>query len=61
MPFRLQPTHYGTEPFYGCGAFKRTDVARMAKRSAQIKGSFIPSTDDHPAMREIFVAFAIEA
>ncbi|WP_156382265.1 MULTISPECIES: hypothetical protein [unclassified Aureimonas] len=36
------------------------DYAAMAERLGRLKGSFIPSINDHPAIREIFAAFDIE-
>lgn len=61
MLFYLDPPYYGTEHFYGRGAFERSDFAAMAERLASLKGTFILSINDHPAVREIFAGFQIEA
>lgn len=57
--FYLDPPYYGCEGDYGKDLFDRSEFPKMAAQLAQIKGKFILSLNDHPAVREIFAAFAI--
>lgn len=61
MLFYLDPPYYGTEHFYGRGAFQRSAFTTMAERLSALKGSFILSINEHPEVRETFKRFAIEA
>jgi DNA adenine methylase len=58
--FYLDPPYFGCENDYGKGLFGRSDFGRMAERLASIKGRFLLSLNDTPAVREIFSAFTIE-
>jgi DNA adenine methylase len=58
--FYLDPPYYGCEGDYG-PLFGREDFVRLAEVLAALEGRFLLSLDDHPAVREIFGAFAIES
>jgi DNA adenine methylase len=55
--FYLDPPYYGSEGDYGAGVFGCDDFAAIAAQLAGIKGRFLLSINDHPAIREIFGAF----
>ncbi|KAA0571089.1 DNA adenine methylase [Azospirillum sp. Sh1] len=55
--YYLDPPYYESETDYGRGLFSRDDFARLAEQLAGIKGRFILSLNDHPAVRDIFGAF----
>jgi DNA adenine methylase len=57
--FYLDPPYYGCETYYGRGIFARADFGRLAEILGDIKGRFIMSLNDVPAIREIFSAFAL--
>lgn len=57
----LDPPYDGTEHFYGRDAFVREDFVAIAERLQRMRGRFILSINDHPAVRAIFDGFAIEA
>lgn len=59
--FYLDPPYYESETDYGKGLFSRDDFARLAAQLAGIQGRFLLSLNDHPAVREIFAAFQVEA
>lgn len=59
--FYLDPPYYESETDYGKGLFSRDDFARLAGQLAGIQGRFILSLNDHPAVRETFGAFRVEA
>ncbi len=58
--FYLDPPYYGSEDYYGPGAFSRADFADLAQILAGIKGKFILSINDTPQIRETFAAFEWE-
>ena len=58
--FYLDPPYYGSEGDYGRHLFGREHFALMADRLARLKGHFILSINDVPAIRETFAAFAME-
>lgn len=58
--FYVDPPYFGNEGDYGEGVFSRADFEVMAERFATLKGRFILSLNDHPEVRRIFSAFAIE-
>jgi DNA adenine methylase len=58
--FYLDPPYFGCERDYGDGMFGRNEFARMADQLRQIKGRFILSLNDHPAVRETFAGFDFE-
>ena len=51
----------GFEDYYGKALFGRNDFARLAGVLAGIRGRFLLSLNDVPAVRETFAAFSIEA
>jgi len=57
--FYLDPPYAGCEEDYGKGIFAPADFARIAERLGGIKGQFILSVNDRPAMRECFAGFNI--
>lgn len=52
--FYLDPPYHGVEHYYGRGLFQRDDFADLAARLARIKGKFILSINDVPAIRRLF-------
>ena len=59
--FYLDPPYFGCENQYGLGVFEPADFARLAEQLRGLRGAFLLSLNDHPAVREIFTGFAIEA
>lgn len=59
--FYLDPPYYGHEGDYGRELFARSDFERLARRLARIRGRFIFSINDAPAIREMFRWAQIEA
>lgn len=57
--FYLDPPYYGCEHYYGPG-FDRGQFEQMAALLATIRGRFLMSLNDAPAVRAIFSAFRIE-
>ncbi len=58
--FYLDPPYYGCEG--DCGPlFAREDFERLAAQLREFRGRFVLLLKDHPAVREIFAAFAIDA
>lgn len=57
--FYLDPPYYGTEGYYGRDLFSRADFERLAGVLRELKGRFILSINDHPAVREIFAGFDV--
>lgn len=55
--FYADPPYWGFEDFYGKGMFARQDFAALAAHLAAIKGKFILSINDVPAIRSTFAAF----
>jgi DNA adenine methylase len=58
--FYLDPPYWGGEEDYGKAMFGRADFRRMAEQLRGIKGRFLLSLNDVPAIREIFAGLAIE-
>lgn len=58
--FYLDPPYYGCENDYGKNLFSQKDFQTMAALLQTLKGNFLLSLNDHPAIREIFVGFIIE-
>lgn len=56
--FYLDPPYYGSEKDYGDG-FERSDFERLATALRGIKGRFLLSINDVPAIRQVFAGFAI--
>jgi len=55
--FYLDPPYYGSEGDYGAHLFGRDQFEVMAERLAHLKGKFIVSINDVPAIRKLFAAF----
>jgi DNA adenine methylase len=58
--FYLDPPYWGNEGDYGEGTFERADFDRLAELLAGIRGQFILSINDTPAVREVFGRFELE-
>ncbi len=58
--FYLDPPYFGNEREYGAALFDRGQFEAMADTLAGIRGRFILSLNDHPAVRRIFARFAME-
>jgi DNA adenine methylase len=52
--FYLDPPYWGCETDYGKAMFERSDFERLSGRLKSLKGRFILSINDVPAIREIF-------
>lgn len=55
--FYLDPPYWGGERDYGTGMFERSEYGAMAEVLGGIKGRFILSINDVPAIRKTFSAF----
>jgi DNA adenine methylase len=55
--FYIDPPYWGGEKDYGEGIFGRDDFKRLATQLEGIKGQFILSINDVPAIRETFANF----
>lgn len=58
--FYLDPPYAGSEQSYGPGVFSPADFEGMASVLAELRGKFLLSINDTPAMRKVFRAFRIE-
>lgn len=58
--FYIDPPYYGNERDYGDGVFSRDDFALLRGLLDGIKGRFMMSINDHPAVRDIFAGFDME-
>jgi len=58
--FYLDPPYWGSESDYGKELFSRADFERLRDVLRGLKGSFIMSLNDVPAVREIFAEFDIK-
>ena len=58
--FYLDPPYWGCEQDYGAGVFSRVDFQRLADALAKIRGRFVLSLNDQPAVRNIFGRFVME-
>jgi DNA adenine methylase len=58
--FYLDPPYYGGENDYGRGVFNRSDYAALRSLLNGIKGRFIMSINDVPAIRETFDGLEME-
>lgn len=58
--FFLDPPYWGTEHYYGRGMFERGEYEALAARLKTIRGRFIMTLNDVPAVRETFAGFALE-
>jgi DNA adenine methylase len=59
--FYVDPPYFGCENYYGNGIFSRDDFEVLRDRLAKIKGKFIMSINDVPAIREQFKEFHIRS
>jgi DNA adenine methylase len=55
--FYLDPPYWGCESDYGDGAFERADFEKLAAQLGQLKGRFLLSINDNPAVRDVFKGF----
>ena len=55
--FHLDPPYWGCEGDYGKELFTREEFGRMARQLGAIKGRFLMSINDVPAIRTTFAAF----
>lgn len=58
--FYLDPPYFGSEGDYGKALFSRDQFETMAARLAKLKGRFILSINDVPAVRTTFAGFQME-
>jgi len=58
--FYLDPPYFGSETDYGAGVFSQDDFNRMSEVLQQLRGRFVLSINDAPAIRDIFSWAAIE-
>ena len=58
--FYLDPPYAGSTDDYGKGVFGEDDFEHLAAVLASVRGGFILSINDTPAMRSTFAAFSIE-
>jgi DNA adenine methylase len=58
--FYLDPPYWGGEADYGAGQFDRAEYAQMAEVLRGLKGRFILSINDVPAIRRTFEGFALK-
>ncbi|MFT5864906.1 MAG: DNA adenine methylase, partial [Gammaproteobacteria bacterium] len=59
--FYLDPPYWGCENDYGKEMFARSEFVCMAKQLGKIKGKFLMSINDVPAIRDAFKAFELTA
>lgn len=59
--FYLDPPYYDCENYYGSGIFGRDDFVKLRDLLAGIKGKFILSLNDVPAVREMFGQFHLHS
>lgn len=57
--FYLDPPYWGCEDYYGRDLFGRPDFERLATVLRELKGRFLLSLNDVPAVREIFAGFRL--
>ena len=55
--FYLDPPYWGSENDYGKDMFAREEFDRMADQLGEIKGKFLMSINDVPAIRQAFHGF----
>lgn len=58
--FYLDPPYFGCENDYGPDMFSRDEFELMAETLRSMRGRFILSINDKPAVREIFAGFDME-
>lgn len=58
--FYLDPPYHGCEDYYGDGIFSRDDFEVLRDILQGIKGKFLLSINDVPAIRELFKGFYVE-
>lgn len=59
--FYFDPPYYGTEKEYGKELFSREEFPKMAAILGRLKGKFILSINDVPAIRKAFAGFKMES
>lgn len=58
--FYIDPPYYNCEDYYGKDLFERADFERLRDVLLSLKGKFLMSINDVPAIRELFADFKIE-
>lgn len=58
--FYLDPPYWGSEGDYGKEAFGSADFGRLAELLTALKGRFILSLNDVPAVRQAFTRFSLQ-
>ena len=58
--FYIDPPYWGSEDDYGKGRFPRDQFEALADRLRRIKGRFLVSLNDVPAVRRVFAGCRIE-
>ncbi len=58
--FYLDPPYWGSEGDYGRGLFGKADFPALADQLRSLRGRFLLSLNDTPAVREAFAGFAME-
>lgn len=59
--FYFDPPYFGTEKEYGKSLFSREEFPKMAAILGDLKGKFILSINDVPAIRSAFSAFKMQS
>ncbi|MBX3545610.1 DNA adenine methylase [Chelatococcus sp.] len=59
--FFLDPPYWGSEHYYGRGAFVRDDFARLAATLKALRGRFVLTLNDVPEVRALFEWAELEA
>ena len=59
MLFYLDPPYWGSEGDYGAELFGRDDFVRLAAALGGLRGRFLLSLNDTPAVRELFAGFPL--
>lgn len=58
--FYIDPPYYGVRGLYRYD-FEHEDFEKLAAALTSIRGKFLLSTNDHPAVRQIFTGFSMES
>jgi len=58
--FYLDPPYFNSEGDYGAGMFGRAEFEELGDRLSSLRGRFLLSINDVPAVRKVFADFAIE-
>jgi DNA adenine methylase len=58
--FFLDPPYWGSEDYYGAGAFPRPEFEVLARRLSRLRGQFVLTLNDVPDVRRLFSWATIE-